>query len=303
MPVELCLSLAARQHGVVTSAQLAAAGFSRHAIANGAARGWLRRVHRGVYLVGPLEGPWSRAMAAVLAYGEGALLSHHPAAVLLSIRQPPVLPLHVTVPGRDVRGRDGIRMHTVARLDPADATRRHGIPVTSPARVLLDLATLVSPRELDRAVDEARVHRLVTDHTLDEQFSRYPTHAGAARLRSALRSDPKLTRSEAERRLLELIRAARLPKPRTNVRLRDHEVDFLWPDHRLVVEVDGYAFHSHRGSFERDRLATRSWPGSATAWSASRGGRSRTSRRPSSPSSRRRSRLSPGARRERARRS
>jgi very-short-patch-repair endonuclease len=93
----------------------------------------------------------------------------------------------------------------------------------------------------------------VTDRSLEEQFSRYPTHPGAARLRSALRSDPKLTRSEAERRLLELIRAAGLPEPRTNVRLHNHEVDFVWPGHRLVVEVDGYAFHSHRGSFERDR--------------------------------------------------
>ena len=252
-PDHLVVARAARQQGVVTSTQLAKAGLSRHAIAHRVANGWLRRRHRGVYLVGPLETPFSRAMAAVLAYGNGALLSHYPAAVLWGIRPPSGHVLHVTVAGRDVRSRDGIRAHSVSYLHPADAIRHHGIPTTSPARILLDLAATAPRRELDRAVNEARVHRLVTDLSLDEQFSRYPTHRGTRGFRRAIRTDPAFTRSEAERRLLELIRAARLPEPEVNVRIAGYEVDFVWPEQRLVVEVDGYAFHSSRRSFERDR--------------------------------------------------
>ena len=253
MPVEQALiALARRQHGVVSVAQLAGIGCGRHWIAHRVAIGWLSRRHRGIYVVGPLEAPFSAAMAAVLACGDGALLSHYPAAVLWALRPPPTGAMHVTVM-RDVRSREGIRVHRVSELDPRDVTRRHGIPVTSPARTLLDVAASAAQPELNRAVDEARVNRLVTDPSLNEQCSRYPTHRGTAALKTAIRTEPKLTRSEAERRLLELIRAARLPEPRTNVRVGRHEVDFLWLDHRLVVEVDGYAFHSERRSFERDR--------------------------------------------------
>jgi very-short-patch-repair endonuclease len=257
MPVECAdrqvVTLAARQHGVATTAQLHAARLSRHAIAHRVGRGWLRRLHRGVYFVGAVEGPWSRAMAAVLAYGPDALLSHQPAGVLSGFRPPPAGAIHVTVVGRDVRNRDGIHAHTITRLHPADATHRLGIPVTSPARTLLDLAATLTQRDLSRAIDEARVLRLVTDRSLDEQFSRYPAHRGTRALKNATTPEPKLTRSEAERRLLELVRAAGLPEPKTNARLAGHEVDFLWPAHRLVVEVDGYTFHSKRSSFERDR--------------------------------------------------
>jgi very-short-patch-repair endonuclease len=160
--------------------------------------------------------------------------------------------MHVTVPGRDARSREGLRVHR-ATLDRRDATRREGIPVTSTAQTLLDAATELPQRELERAVDEARILRLVTDISLNEQFSRYPRHPGTAQLKRVIKTEPKLTRSEAERRLLELIRAARLPEPETNARIARHEVDCLWPGHRLVVEVDGYAFHSKRSSFERDR--------------------------------------------------
>ena len=191
-------------------------------------------------------------MAATLACGDGALLSHSTAAVLWGLR-PPDDVIHVTVTGRNVRGPEGVRVHRIQALHPGDATRRDALPVTSPARTLLDLAAHLSGRDLNRAADEARVHRLVTDRSLNEQFDRYPRHRGRAALRKAIRPEPALTRSEAERRLLELIRAARLPEPRTNVRVGRHEVDFLWSEHALVVEVDGYAFHSTRAAFERDR--------------------------------------------------
>ena len=250
---QVVVSIARRQHGAITTPQLTAAGLTGDGIRHRVKKAWLRRIHRGVYLVGPLETPLTRAMAAVLAYGDGALLSHCPAAVLWVLRPSPANTLHVTVAGREVRSRDGIEAHSVRHLHPHDATRHDGIPVTSPARTLLDLATELSPRDLARAADEARVHHLVTDDSLNEQFQRYPNHRGTAALSKAIQTGPQLTRSEAERRLLELIRNARLPEPRTNARVGRHEVDFLWPEHDLVVEVDGYAFHSTRAAFERDR--------------------------------------------------
>ncbi len=256
MPVErgdrAVLVVAGRQHAVVTSAQLADAGLSRHAIAHRLRTGWLRRKHRGVYLVGPLEVQHSRAMAAVLAVGEGALLSHHAAAVLRELRAPREGLIDVTVAGRETQAREGIRTHT-ARLHPRDATRHQGLPVTSAARTLLDLAATLPQRDLDRAVEQAEVQRRVSTHSLTEQLRRYPHHRGAAALTKAIRTDPALTRSKLERRMLELVRAARLPEPKTNVKLGSWEVDLLWREQRLVVEVDGYTFHSSRRSFERDR--------------------------------------------------
>src|SRR4051794_10298991 len=107
MPIDLperwVMAAAGRQHGLISTGQLAAAGFGKHAVAHRVRRGWLRRVHRGVYLVGPLETPHSRAMGAVLAYGDGALLGHEAAVVLRGFRPPPARALHVIVPGRDVR--------------------------------------------------------------------------------------------------------------------------------------------------------------------------------------------------------
>jgi very-short-patch-repair endonuclease len=256
MPVErgdrAVLAVAGRQHAVVTSAQLRDAGLGRNAVAHRIRTGWLRRRHRGVYLVGPLAGEHSCAMAAVLAVGPGALLSHDAAAALWGLRSPQKGPIDVTVAGRETRDRPGIRSHT-ARLHPRDATRKHGIPVTSPARTLLDLAATLPQRELDRAVEQAQVQRQASLHSLNEQFARYPGHRGAAALTRAIRTDPKLTRSRLERRMLALIRAARLPTPATNTKVCDWEVDLVWHPRRLVVELDSYGFHSTRAAFERDR--------------------------------------------------
>jgi very-short-patch-repair endonuclease len=246
------LALARGQHGVIAWCQIQRAGLSPGWVSHRVANGWLQRLHRGVYLVGPLEVQHSHAMAATLAVGADALLSHYPAAVVGGFRPPRPGPMEVTVPGRERRTREGIRVHG-AQLHPDDATRYQGIPVTSPARTLLDLAATVTAHELARAVEEAQVQRRVSVHSLNEQFERYPRHRGTAAMREAIRADPKLTRSEAERRLLELIRKARLPEPDTNQRIAGWEVDFVWRAQRLVVEVDGYAFHSVRSSFERDR--------------------------------------------------
>jgi very-short-patch-repair endonuclease len=249
----LILALAGRQHGAVAARQLWAAGVSRAEVRQRVSTAWLVRRYRGVYLVGPLRAPLTEPMAAVLALGGGALLSHYPAAVLWALRPATRGPMQVTVTDRDARGPEGVTVHRTDYLDPADATARDGIPVTSPARTLLDLASHLNARDLSRAADEARVHRLVTDHSLNEQFQRYPHHRGTAALRNALQTEPALTRSEAERQFLELVRTAGLPEPETNARVGPYEVDFLWRDQNLVVEVDGFAFHSSRSSFERDR--------------------------------------------------
>jgi len=242
------MEVAAGQHGVVTSAQLFVAGLGRHAIAHRVRVGWLRRLHRGVYLVGPLMGPLTKEMAALLACGDRAALSHATAAAIWGLV--PDLPAVVQVSvARNVRRREGVRVHRVARLGSADVTVRDGCRLTTPARTLSDLACELAPREFSRAVEEAQVQRLVTRHEL---LTLLPSRRSPA-LRDAI-EEPSLTRSEAERRLLDVIRSARLPRPRTNVRVGFHEVDFHWPEQRLVVEVDGFAFHSTRAAFERDRL-------------------------------------------------
>ena len=247
------LALAARQHGVVTTDQLLAAGLTRNAIAHRVKQHRLRRYHRGVYLVASLPAPLTPQMAAVLACGDTAVLSHHAAAALWGIRKPHDSPIDVTVVGEGVRKRDGLRVHRTRHLDPRDRTTREGIPVTSPARTLFDLAPLLPQSHLDRVLEEAQVLRLTAPRAIEAILDRHP---GAAALRAALKRqhDPSLTRSEAEARLLELIRKADLPPPQTNVRILAHEVDLVWPAARLIVEVDGFAFHSTRQAFERDRL-------------------------------------------------
>jgi very-short-patch-repair endonuclease len=237
-------ALAARQHGVVTTQQLAEAGLGRRSIAHRVQQGRLKRLHRGVYLVASLPAPLTPQMAAVLACGATAVLSHHAAAALWGVRPPRDGAIDVTV--ATGRHRKGIRVHR-RQLEPSDVTRHHGIPATTPARTLFDLAAVLPQRDLDRAVEQAQVLGLVRPRALLE---RHPHRA----LQQALQQEPALTRSEAETRLLALIRAADLPAPQTNVRVHGHEVDFYWPEHRLVVEVDGYAFHGTRQAFERDRL-------------------------------------------------
>lgn len=236
------MDLAATRHGVVTARDLAAVGLERRAVARRVAQGHLRRLHRGVFLAGPLPGARTREMAAVLAVGHDAAVSHRSAAALWEILPPADEPVDVTVTRGHPRSRPGIRVHRTRRLQHS---LNAGVPVTTPLRTLQDLASAVGSRDLERAIEEAQVRRLVTRQELDRLDSRGARH------------EPSLTRSEAERRLLALIRAARLPPPRTNTRVGRYEVDFLWADHRVVVEVDGFAFHSSRAAFERDRARDR----------------------------------------------
>jgi very-short-patch-repair endonuclease len=237
------------RRGLVERAFLLDAGLTSSAITKRIAAGRLHVVHPGVYAVGhPALMPWARELAALLACGIHSALSHRTAAVLWGLLAALGGPVHVTRQGRR-RTLTGVVVHETGEL--GDVRLREGLRVTSPARTLLDLAAAQS-RELDRAVEQALISDLVTPAQLAAELS--PRRPGVARLRAALQTEPSLTRSEAERRLLALLRRAGLPRPRTNVRVGRHEVDLLWATERLVVEVDGFAFHSGRAAFERDRL-------------------------------------------------
>jgi very-short-patch-repair endonuclease len=248
-------NLASRQHGVITRRQLVSLGLSEDQTDNRLKTGRFQALHRGVYLLGAVAPPHAPVMAAVLACGRGAVGSHRTAAVLwllLPARQSQVP--EVTVAGRNPQRRRGIRIHRVAMLDPSEVGTCKGIPVTSPARTLLDIAAEVHIGELERALAEAQRRGLVTGRELSSVLARNRGRRGAPALRRVHEGSRALmTRSESERRLLALIRKAGLPQPEANIRVDRFEVDFFWREQRLVVEVDGFAFHSSRAAFERDR--------------------------------------------------
>lgn len=253
--------LAARQHGVVSRAQLRDLGVSVTQIEHMLRRGRLVAVHRAVYAVGHLPlAPLADLMAAVLALGDGALLSHHSAAQLWELtpwRDPPAQPA-VTVIGRYAgRGRPGLSVHFAASLHSDDAATRHGIPVTSPARTLHDIAPDLGTREFARAFDRALKGTSMTRHAAAQTAARLAGRPGAPRLAAAVRAElPEATgdaRSQNEQALLKLIRAARLPEPELNAKIGRYTVDALWPELKLIVEVDSFPYHGTRWSFESDR--------------------------------------------------
>lgn len=251
-------ALAERQWGVVSLRQLRAIGLGRGAVASRVRTGRLLRLHRSVYAVGhralSTEGRW---MAAVLACGPDALLSHASAARLWDIRPTNAERIDVIVP-RDLRGRDGVAVHRSRLLTAEDAAVVRRIPVTNVARTLLDLAAIVPTTDLERAVAQADVRGLLDGRELERTIAGADGHRGAARLARAVTSGRDLTTSELERLFLTLVRAARLPQPLVNTWLtvgggEEIKVDFLWPIQRLVVEADGYRFHRGRRAFESDR--------------------------------------------------
>lgn len=249
--------LAARQNGVVTRQHLLDAGLKRGAIAHRLAAGRLHRIHRGVYLVGhSVPPPLARETAALFAVGPGSALSHRSASHRLGLLPDWKGDVDVLTTGSDPGPFAGIKVHRTRQLDPKDLTRRHGLPLTAPARTLLDLSEVVPARQVERAMAEALRARLVTQAEIEALLARSPGRRGIAVLRELLAAahGPALTRSEAEHRFLALVRAGGLPAPETNVRVAGHEVDFLWRETRCIVEVDGFAFHSTRAAFERDRL-------------------------------------------------
>lgn len=247
-------SLAGRQYGIVARRQLLQAGLSGRAIECRAEAGRLHRLHYGVYAVGhqrlPRRGWW---LAAVLTFEPGALLSHRSAAALWGLMRSGRGPIEVSV--QRARPRQGILIHQT-RLHRADRAVVDGIPVTSVARTLFDLAEIVDEQQLERALEEADRLRLLRMPELEAVWARSQGRRALRPIRRLIdeAQAPGETRSPLEDRVLGLCREFDLPLPVTNVEVLGHGVDALWPSERLVVEADGYAYHRHRAAFERDRL-------------------------------------------------
>jgi very-short-patch-repair endonuclease len=239
-------------HGVVTRAQLLSAGVSRQEIASRLKRGGLLRVHPGVYRVGH-RAPSVEAtyLAAVLAAGEGALLSGRAAAHLLGIVKGTAPPPEVIA--RTQRRIEGVTTHRERRLNARDATVVKGIPVTTVPRTLLDLAAALPLDALARACHEAGVRYGTTPRKVEAVLARRPNSPGANKLRRIIHGDVHVTLSKLEADFLELLRNANLPLPETNRPAGGRRVDCRWPEHRLTVELDGYRFHNSRHSWEQDR--------------------------------------------------
>ncbi len=253
--------LAAEQHGVVTVAQLAALGFAASSIRRRVLNGTLHRVGRGVYAVGQPRLSWAgRKLAAVLATGPDAVLSHISAAQVWHLLEDRGGELHVTVARAIHRaagtGRRGsqVHVHCVRSLHAHDVARRDSLPLTTVTRTLLDLADDAADRDderlLRRALRQAELLELVQEHQLHEQLARAHGRGGAPRLAALIADGPTPTRSELEDRLLALVRAHRLGDPHVNARVGvpggTFEVDLLYAQERLIVEADGARYHSGR---------------------------------------------------------
>lgn len=252
-------TLADRQHGVVARRQLLAIGIGSRAIDERVGRGRLHLVHRGVYAVGhTVLGPCGLWMGAVLASGAHALLSHRSAGRLWSLLSPLNLPVEVTRPGKS-RTRSGIR--TYRSLVPGDErTVVDGIPTTSVSRTLFDLAAISTKRQLEKALNEAEVLRLTDKLSVPDLLERYPRRPGSAVLRALLRDGAAargITRSELEDLFVAVLDRTDLPRPRLNADVavggRIFEVDCLWAEQRLIVELDGRVVHGTNLAFEKDR--------------------------------------------------
>jgi REase_MTES_1575/Transcriptional regulator, AbiEi antitoxin len=239
--------LAAAQHGVVSAGQLDEIGFTRNAVGRRVQSGRLHRLHLGVSAVGhTVLDRHARYLAAVLAAGDGAVLSHRSAAALWGIRPTDAPRIDVTVPRTcGFRSTPAIVVHR-PRLTPEPMTHA-GVRVTTPGRTLQDLATALPRRALEKAAEMAEALRL--DVELD------PSHRGAARLEAVLRGHDlsSTTRSTLEDAILELCDRHEIRRPAVNAMVEGFEVDFVWRDARLIVETDGHRHHGTREAFERDR--------------------------------------------------
>jgi len=251
----LIAEIAARQHGVISRAQLVALGVPESQIRYRLGVARLHRIERGAYAVGHIrltaKGRW---MAAVLSSGDLADLSHRPAGAHWGIAPYNGTLIDVTTPTQR-RSRGRLRLH-VARLDPVDRAVQDGIPVTSVARTLLDLAAIVGERRTERALERAEKLELFDLREIKAACERARGHRGLRNLNAALALyvPDRITRSEFEFALRGLCRDYDLPPPVMNSVVAGHEVDAVWPDARLIVELDGWKDHRSRAAFERDRV-------------------------------------------------
>jgi hypothetical protein len=253
---------AAGQRTLVTHAQLRDFGVSNSAIARAVARGRLYRVHRGVYSVvaGSVRPPFAAELAAVLAYGEGAVVSHSSALAVHGIRLAGVAPeprVHVTLAGRATRtSHAGTVVHRTGVLHRDDRLHLNGLPVASVARIVIDLSPTLAVRQRELLIDQALGSRRTSRTKLSEALDRHPGRPGTPAIRALL--DPSrpssVTWSPPEEELRELITQAGLPNPESNVALtREYTPDLLWREQRVIVEYDSEKWHLGRRAFHADR--------------------------------------------------
>ena len=264
-PVDVAIAaLAGRQHGVIALGELKGLGLGESGIRHRVARGALHRLHRGVFSVGhPLVSIDGRRMAAVLACGLGALASYRMAGALHAILRS--LALEVTIPGRGSRSVPGVLIHRTRRLDADDVTVIDNIPCTSLARTFLDYAELATPRQLERACEQAEIQRIYDQRAIDRAIERNPGRRGARRLlavTAGFRPGTTPTRNDLEEAMLAICERIGAPRPLVNGWIPfpeggGAEPDFLWPGPKRIVEVDGYETHGTRHAFESDRARDR----------------------------------------------
>lgn len=259
--------LAASQHGVVTRLHLRQAGVSDDAVDRAVRAGRLYRVFHGVYALGHWQiGPRGRMRAATLACGDGTVVSHLSAGALLGLLDRAPVVVDVIAPGSAGRKIDGIRRHVVSQPTREQTGTVDGIPCTSPARTLVDLAGTVSRRTLRSAFERAAARKMLDVAAIEAAV---PGRLGAAELRALVeewrRAAPiassQRLKSPLEAKVLPLVLQRGAPAPRTNAPVElakgRIEVDFLWQDQRFVLEADSRDFHSTDVAFERDRWRDR----------------------------------------------
>jgi hypothetical protein len=254
------VEVARGQHGVVSLAEIEAMGLSARVAQNWAASGRLHRIHQGVYSITPRELLSRRGhyMAAVLACGGDAVLSHRSAAELHGLRATARSRIEVTVPGRVRRNRAGLQVHRSTTLTAADVTTVDGIPVTTVARTLADLADVLRERGVERALEQAASLGVLDGRALHDQIDRHPRGPCLSRLtnRGPIAAP---TESDLEELFLSECRRAGVPEPERQRYIDPGDggpmirADFVWSDQRLIVETDGARNHGTRRSFESDR--------------------------------------------------
>jgi len=248
--------LVAEQHGVVAHHQLRALGYGSEAIKHRVRAGRLHPRTRGVYAVGRPDVTWyGHLMATVLACGAGAMISHESAAALWQVRSRAPGTITLTLPAERSRRRSGVRVHCRRSLAPGDVDCHKNIPVTSPARTLVDIALSLSPAQLERAVNVADSLDLIDPEALRLDCERFAGQPGVTKLRTLLdRRTFRATDSVLEQRFLAIVRRASLPLPLTQRHQSSFRTDFLWPELGLVVETDSLRYHRTPSQQYRDRL-------------------------------------------------
>jgi very-short-patch-repair endonuclease len=259
---ERIAQLADSQDAVVTYRDLVALGYSHDAIRTRVQNGRLHQKYKGVYTVGHrILTPNGHIRAAVLACGPRAVASHHSAARLHDLWYSNRVKYDVTVPGTSRKSRPKIRVHRARRLHPDDITEVDGIPLTSVARTMLDMAAGLRHDPLLRLIEQAERLGLFDLYAIDATLARGGGHRGVRRLRRALRAyrPPPTTKSGLERRMLRRLHQAGIREPRVNTLVAGYEADLYFPAARLVVEVDGRPYHDSPRAFESDRIKDAAW--------------------------------------------